>query len=337
MSAVLKFYPDDGSVDPQEMLHRGDRVAWLRTRDESTPMGTIFVSGRRFAEDSPPELSEHDPRDTTRHSTTSSAPGFDAGVVLGSKITLERPTGELAASIHTLTDPSLKYFVLIPPRKVFRMGVFGITGTGKSKFAADNPIMAFNKLYPSRKVYIMSFSAEEDEPAFDDVNVEWFDLGQPKAVDRLEPERFRDSLLVFDDIESILDPEIFKAVSSFRDTCLMAGRKLGISSISICHEIHDWLKTRTIINECDLIVLFNQGNGNVAPIKKLLGEKFGLGPSHIKHVLSSPTRWVAVKKSYPSLIISPQHIEVIQHEAEAAVASDGGGDRSNRGKRSRRV
>lgn len=313
---MLAVYDDDGKVDEVEMYHRGARVAWIRLKGDANPIATVFAQGKKFAEDDPPEAEEPDPRSKKRVKVDST-PGAirKKPVMTGDIVSLDRPHdgGEDGLDSKAAFDPNLKMFWLIPLLKVFRIGIFGITGTGKSKFAADQPMLAYNMLYPTRNIVIVSFFDRKHEPAYSKLkNVRYISLDDESLAEQhLTPENYKDTLMVFDDIESIVEKDLLKQIMRFRDTCLIAGRKYGVSTISICHEIHDREKTRTVHNECDEIVLFNQGNGNVAPIKKLLAEKFGLSKSDVEFVLSSQSRWVAVKKSYPKVIISPSTIRLI--------------------------
>jgi hypothetical protein len=206
-------------------------------------------------------------------------------------------------------DDEVDIFMPIPIADTFRIAVFGATGTGKSKWTADNPMRAYSMLHPENKICVWTYF--DHDPAFDHIKtVEYKDIDDSIVETPPKTSEFENTLMIFDDIEA-LPKSVRDVMVKFRDQCLACGRKLGISTISIMHEIHAGHLTKTSITECDEIVIFSQGNGNIKPVKKLLLEKFGLSYRNTMSVIDSPTRWVLVKKSYPKVIMTPREIRAV--------------------------
>lgn len=227
----------------------------------------------------------------------------------GKHLILDRPKSlEEAEDFEDLDLDDLEVFVPIVPDKTFRTAFFGQTGTGKSYMAATTFMKSYEQFHPENKIFIFSFF--EEDRAFRKLNnVEFVKIDEELvAKNDLHPRNFEDSLIVFDDIES-LPVELHPFITHFRDQCLACGRKHGVSTIVIAHEIMGGIRTRSAVSECDEIVLFNQGN--VLPIRELLSKKFGFDRKTISFVLNRKTRWVLVRRSYPQLIMSGREILVI--------------------------
>ena len=189
----------------------------------------------------------------------------------------------------------------------FQTCVFGPTNVGKSYWAATTLMKSYEYYYPKNPIFVWSFF--EHDPAYDNLqNVQYIKIDDSLIKDPPSPDEFENSLMVFDDIES-LHGELREVVTKFRDQCLACGRKHTIAVIAIAHEIFGGFTTKSSILECGQLVLFNQGF--IEPIEKLMRIKFGMSKDAIKFVLSSKTRWVMIGRNFPQVVITPREIKVI--------------------------
>jgi len=217
--------------------------------------------------------------------------------------TRKRKHGESEADVT-----GIEIIVPVPPKRPFQVCIFGPTNSGKSYWAGSTYMKAYAYYNPSRPIYVCAFGDQEDE-AFDDVpNVQYLKIDESILKDPFSTSEFSECLIVFDDIES-LAVNLREAVTTFRDQCLAAGRKLGISVIAIAHEIFGGLTSRSSILESEFVVLFNQGM--VEPIEKMLKKKYGMSKDIIHFILNSKTRWVMLKRTFPQAIITPREIRCI--------------------------
>lgn len=342
MLCVYQITPDQ--IDERA---QGTPLAWIISKTDPEPKGVVYVRGASFVED---DLNVEKDLERERP-VTLTKPFYASGTVKLMRKSASMPTLASAVDLlskekHTATSKSKKrtaaeaaeehgddhandddddtgvnvvsqkdddeeidIFMPIPIADTFRIAVFGATGTGKSKWTADNPMRAYSMLHPENKICVWTYF--DHDPAFDHIKtVEYKDIDDSIVETPPKTSEFENTLMIFDDIEA-LPKNVRDVMVKFRDQCLACGRKLGISTISIMHEIHAGHLTKTSITECDEIVIFSQGNGNIKPVKKLLLEKFGLSYRNTMSVIDSPTRWVLVKKSYPKVIMTPREIRAV--------------------------
>ena len=196
-----------------------------------------------------------------------------------------------------------KYTKLFPiPQKYSeRIYVPAPSGSGKSTFIGMY-LEEMRKVDKKRKIYIFS-RVDEDEPLDKLKKViriplekEYFDSNPLKIED------FKNSILIFDDIDTILDKTIVKYVRNFRDDILETGRHYGITILSTSHLIANFLATRTLINEANAIVLFPKGSSFYA-VSNFLERYLGFDKDLIRYVEKLPTRWIYFWKEYPKFAI----------------------------------
>lgn len=304
---VYEINPEDIQDDAP-----GTRLAWIVDKFEREPKAVVYVRGSQFAEDDFTKCQSEEQKGEVECSLT-------RPVYSNHRVELKRSASarqdETSKRARIRIDPTtsseehMDIFMPIPLAESFRIAVFGSTGTGKSKWTADNTVTSYLLLYPQNDVYVWSFFASD--PAYEKldgvkfIHVTADILSNPPLADH-----FSNALMIFDDIEA-LPKDVREIMVKFRDQCLACGRKLKISTVTIAHEIHAGHLSKAPITECDEIVLFSQGNGNVKPIKVLLMDKFGLSAEDTQEVLDSPTRWVLVKKSYPKIMMSPRMIRCL--------------------------
>ena len=183
--------------------------------------------------------------------------------------------------------------------KTERCYIAGQSESGKSYYIGQY-LEQLIKVFKNKKIYV--FSDVEADPSIDDVfkgkkNMIRFSLdAELLDKDPIEPKLFKDSICVFDDIDSIQNPKILKYVQTLRDSILKRGRHENITCLITSHLLTNYKDTRIILNECNNIVLFCRA-GSTYSIKYFLQKYIGLDKNEIHKVLNLPSRWVSINKN----------------------------------------
>ena len=196
------------------------------------------------------------------------------------------------------TDKSTKVFP-IPQKFSERIYVPAPSGSGKSTFIGEY-LKQLRILYPNRKIVIFS-RVEHDEPLDRFKNMERVELVEFSKSPH-EVENFKNDILIFDDIDTILNKAIVRVLRNFRDDVLEVGRHFNITCISTSHIITNFHATRTLINEAQAIVVFPKG-GSFGQIRGFLDRYMGFDKELIETIRLMPTRWIYIHKEYPQYII----------------------------------
>lgn len=198
-----------------------------------------------------------------------------------------------------LVLPEGKLFPL-PSEKPEQVYASGPNGSGKTYWASQW-LKLFRRMYPDKPIYIFSDVAED--PLLDKIKggVERIALDDNLIEDPIKPADLEDSVVVFDDIDSIADDDIRKAVNTLRDTLLKTSRHNNIYVICTNHLSTDYKNTRTLINECRSIVCFPK-SGAVNQISRIFKDYCGMTSKQVEDVMQIPSRWIMLHKNYPMYI-----------------------------------
>ncbi len=209
--------------------------------------------------------------------------------------------------------PMESFFQIVPnpdPAKREIYYLAGASGCGKS-FMARGIAENYMRLFPERSVYLVS-KLKEDE-TLDNMKV-----GKCKRInldslvsDYPELEEFKESLILFDDYDT-LDKPYIDVVLKFIDDIATMGRHFVISMVAISHNLTNYKKTRLILNECSHICVYPQGASYHA-IKYLLATHVGMDKDQIK-ALKGLGRWVMIGKQYPQYIVSEHTARILNGE-----------------------
>ena len=183
--------------------------------------------------------------------------------------------------------------------------VAGQSGSGKSWFCKDL-CQEYKRIYPKRDIFLVS-ALGDDKGSIDKVKgLKRIKLNDDFLNDTIDISELKDSLVIFDDVDSLKSVKK-KAVWNLMNDVLTMGRHHNISCLITYHVITAGLDTKIILNESHFIVCFPSTMGNGAA-RYLFDKYLGLDNKEIKRIKKLKTRWVCVMKSYPKVIISQKEM-----------------------------
>lgn len=188
------------------------------------------------------------------------------------------------------------------PGQEARDNVFisGPEESGKSTWAA-NFIKQYLLMYPHAKFYIFS-GIDKDAPldALKPLRIKLDEklIEKPFKIDSFP----QDSIILFDDIDTLEDDKVRKAVLKLRDRLLEKGRHQGITVISITHNPMAGTDTKASLLESNSMVLFPRG-GDTNHLEKVLKTYMGFPQNVINKVKNLKSRWVQCSKRYPKYVL----------------------------------
>lgn len=182
----------------------------------------------------------------------------------------------------------------------------GPSGAGKSTYVGGL-IKRHRKLHPDARVIVYSRGKIDEDPAFKEIEggVEQAELGAhlveaPLDITGLE----KGTILVFDDVGTILDDKVKEAVHKIIMDCAEVGRKQGIYLIVTSHLVNpnDRKFGRVMLNEMQFLTLF-PGGGNAHSVRYVLRQYLGLDSKQIQRILDSKSRWVRIHVHSPRWVL----------------------------------
>jgi hypothetical protein len=202
---------------------------------------------------------------------------------------------------EVLLDENAK-FQPLPFKKIVEKGYISApSGSGKSYFAGKW-IKQFNKMFRNQEVYV--FSPIPADKALDDNNIIRVDMDDHLLMNPITVEELENSLVVFDDCESIKDKKMLRYIEWLRDSILETGRHYNVRQLWISHLISNYSSTRRLLNESTFVCVFPRSGSGVYQIKKFLTNQCGLSKNEIKKFLSQDSRWCCVYRTFPQFVIT---------------------------------
>ncbi len=196
-------------------------------------------------------------------------------------------------------------FDQIPNEEVRIIYIAGPSGSGKSTYAGHY-IRNYKKIFPKAKVIVFSRLGEDE--ALDDikglhrVTIDEGLIEEPIDItEEVEP----NSIILFDDIDTIQNKKLQLAVNKLKQDILEIGRHMAIACVITSHLINpnERAAARTLLNEMQTLTVFPK-SGSAYQIKYALKQYFGLSPKQIDQILAIPSRWVTLFKNYPQIVLS---------------------------------
>lgn len=177
--------------------------------------------------------------------------------------------------------------------------VSGASGSGKSYWCADYA-KTYMDMFPRNPVYL--FSKKEQDEVFDrytKINRILLDESFLEG-DELSYKDFKDSLVIFDDIDTI-QGEVGKEIMRLRSDILQLGRDSNVNVCVTTHIVCNGGKTKELINEATHYVFFR--GTNKLNTGRLLMNYVGIPQNDLKKIFNLPSRWTLVSKNYPAYIM----------------------------------
>ena len=132
--------------------------------------------------------------------------------------------------------------------------VCGASGSGKSYFTREY-VEQYKKIYPSRPVYLFSALTEDD--SIDKIkDLQRINLTTDIIEDHLSADDFKDSMVIMDDIDTLQNKKIRKAVLDIQASILQTGRHFNVSCVITSHVCCNGAETRLVLNESHSIIFF---------------------------------------------------------------------------------
>ena len=197
-------------------------------------------------------------------------------------------------------------FQQIPNTKTEReiLYITGASGSGKSTYIASY-CKQYKKAYPDNDIYV--FSALNEDSSLDVIKPKRIKIDERMITDPLTVDDFKDSLVIFDDIDVIGDKKLRESVYQCLNALLETGRHTK-SSVCISNHLPTAGKdTRRVLNECHAVIYFPH-SGSAKALKYLLTEYLGLDKVSMAKIKKLKTRWCCVFKNYPSIAMTEKNI-----------------------------
>ena len=99
--------------------------------------------------------------------------------------------------------------------------ITGVSGSGKSTFTRKF-VKEYRKIFKENEVYLFSCSTSDE--SLDEVKPKRFRIEDDLVIDPIKPEELSNSLVIFDDIDTIANKKIKEAVYQLLNEVLQIGR-----------------------------------------------------------------------------------------------------------------
>jgi len=177
--------------------------------------------------------------------------------------------------------------------------VAGPSGSGKSTYIGKY-IKNYKMTFPKNDVVVISKVVKD--PAFDKFKPIRIEISEENIIDNpINVSEFKDCLVVFDDIDTITDNRLLKAVQKLRDDCMEIGRHDRVSVAATSHLLMNYKLTRGMINEAQTVTFYPR-SGSSYQINNFLKAYGGLNKDQIQRIMDLPSRWVTLHKNYPAYV-----------------------------------
>jgi Cdc6-like AAA superfamily ATPase len=182
--------------------------------------------------------------------------------------------------------------------------ITGASGSGKSTYIASY-CKQYKKKFPDNEIYV--FSALNEDSSLDVVKPNRLKIDERMITDPLTVDDFKDTLVIFDDIDVISDKKFREAVYQILNAILETGRHTKTSVCISNHLPTAGKDTRRVLNECHAVVYFPH-SGSAKALKYLLTEYLGLDKTSMSKIKKLKTRWACIFKNYPTIAMTEQNM-----------------------------
>ena len=187
--------------------------------------------------------------------------------------------------------------------------IAGQSGSGKSYYL-KNFCKQYNAIFPDRSIYLLS--PVQNDISLDGIkNVKRINIDTDEFLEiDLECDDFKESLVAFDDCDSIKDKPLRRKIDAILSMLLNRGRHTKTTVVYISHLLCNGQETKQILNEAHSITIFPKSLGGRA-LKYLLENYLCLDKNQIDQIKNLNSRHVTVCKTYPTSIIYDKGIYLL--------------------------
>ena len=195
--------------------------------------------------------------------------------------------------------------------KRFIYYIAGASGSGKS-YIAKHIAEQYQKMFKGRPVYLVS-KLKEDE-TLDGMADKPLRLNIEKimATPLKDLESLRESLVIFDDYDTLQGKEA-KAVQTLIDDICIMGRHTVTSILILSHHLSNYKSTRLCLTEATHFVVYPQSTGAHA-LNYFLKTYVGMGPKEVQAIKNTGSRWLCIHKNFPIYYITETEAGLINSE-----------------------
>lgn len=231
---------------------------------------------------------------------------IDGGKLTGKKVSIGVPGEDEAVKNYVSIPLKDGKYQQIPNPKSEReiLYITGPSGSGKSTYTL-NYCKEYKKLKKKSEIYL--FSALKEDETLDKIKTKRMIIDDSLISNPIDAEEFKNSLVIFDDIDVISNKEHREAVYSILNQILEVGRHHKTFCIVTNHLPTGGKDTRRIINESHAVTYFPQ-SGSAGQMKRLLQDYLGLDNKTLKDIRKMNTRWATVFKNYPMAIMTERNL-----------------------------
>ena len=183
--------------------------------------------------------------------------------------------------------------------RIEKVYISGISGSGKSTFAS-NFIKEYLKQKKKNEFFVIS-NVQEDE-VLDKLKPIRIDLEDEDSLAETRADDFFDSIVLFDDTDTISNTLVRRFVQNLRDTLLEEGRHYNATTVAVSHVLCNYMATRKLLNESTSVVFFPKF-GSDAHNYRFLKNHCMYSDDIIRRLLNLNSRWVALYRTSPNYVI----------------------------------
>ncbi len=178
--------------------------------------------------------------------------------------------------------------------------VSGPSGSGKSTWAAEYASM-YKKLFPDNDIII--FSRKEKDPVLDRLKPLRIKLDNEIINHPIDPTKeLKDSLVIFDDIDTIHDDDLKDELQKLRKDILEIGRADSTYCVSTTHTLLNYQETKPMLIESHNVTFFPEMTPD-NQIHNYLKIYVGLSSKQIRKIMFIQSRWVSIYNKNPRYVL----------------------------------
>ncbi len=158
-----------------------------------------------------------------------------------------------------------------------------------------------------KQTYLFS---EKDQDKLDELEPIRIAIDSNLVDTPMEPVNLANSLVIFDDVDSIIDKDLRKAVFTLIQRILKLGGEYKVHIIVTYHMLTNRDETRYLLFEANYITIFpNTGSKN--QFETLLRNYVGLDKKQIEKILKVKSRWLFIHKNHPRYIVTERNLQLL--------------------------